>query len=113
MTEEMRRTFLGVVVHPYALGETSGEVAFHRVRRAPALSGLRRRVDLDAAESVEEIRVTMETLDRVVPHDTPVAFVKIDVEGGELGVFRGAVQTLRRTRPIVIFECGLGGANSY
>jgi hypothetical protein len=37
----------------------------------------------------------------------------MDVEGGELGVFRGAIRTLRRTRPVIVFECGLGGADSY
>jgi len=33
-----------------------------------------------------------------------VDFIKIDVEGGELGVLQGAVNTLSRDRPIVVFE---------
>jgi len=83
------------------------------VVRYPALSGLERRVDLDPSESTREETVTVETLDRTVPDGFPVAFVKIDVEGGELGVFRGGIETLRRTRPVIVFECGLGGADSY
>jgi len=64
-------------------------------------------------ESVRELQVSMETLDRVIPSNLPIAFLKIDVEGGELGVFQGGVQTLRRTRPVVIFECGVGGADYF
>ena len=111
--ERLRRAFPRVQVHPVALGDEPGEVMFQHVVRFPALSGLRRRVDLDPLEEIREERVTVETLDHVVPAGFPVAFVKIDVEGGELGAFRGGVLTLRRTRPVVVFECGLGGADSY
>jgi hypothetical protein len=49
----------------------------------------------------------------LVPPEYHVALVKVDVEGGELGVFRGGLETLRRTRPVVVFECGLGGADLF
>lgn len=35
----------------------------------------------------------------------PVSFIKCDVEGHELEVFRGAEQLLRRDRPGLLFEC--------
>ncbi len=111
--ERLRREFPVVHVEPFALGDSPGSAMFTRVLRAPALSGLRRRIDLAASEPVEEIPVRVETLDRVLPGDQPVAFIKIDVEGGEEGVFRGGLGTLRRARPVVVFECGLGGADSY
>ena len=34
-----------------------------------------------------------------------VSFLKCDVEGHELHVFRGAEQLLRRDRPVLLFEC--------
>ncbi|HWA10110.1 MAG TPA: FkbM family methyltransferase [Opitutaceae bacterium] len=34
-----------------------------------------------------------------------VSFLKCDVEGHELSVFRGAEQLLRRDRPVLLFEC--------
>ncbi|HYQ89465.1 MAG TPA: FkbM family methyltransferase [Candidatus Binatia bacterium] len=108
----LQRAFPNVHVFPYALGDAPGETTFQHVVRYPALSGLKRRIDLDPSEVVRGETVTVETLDRVVP-EGPVALVKIDVEGGELGVLRGGVGTLRRTRPVILFECGLGGTDSY
>jgi FkbM family methyltransferase len=39
--------------------------------------------------------------------------IKIDVEGAELEVLRGGRSTLRRCRPVVAFEHGLGSADHY
>lgn len=107
------RRFPQVRVYPYAVGASPGEQTYHQVLEYPALSGLRRRIDLDPSLRVREQAVMVETLDRVIPSDAPIALVKVDVEGGELGVFRGGLETLRRCRPVVVFECGLGGADSY
>jgi FkbM family methyltransferase len=41
---------------------------------------------------------------------TPVDLIKIDVEGHEENVFRGASETLRRDQPIVVAECFHGGS---
>jgi hypothetical protein len=42
-----------------------------------------------------------------------VSMIKIDVEGAELLVFRGAKETIARNKPVIVFEHGLGGADSY
>ncbi len=110
---ELRRAFPQAHVYPYAVGAEQGAVTFHCVLDHPALSGLRRRLEHIPNEKVREIQVSMETIDRVIPGDIPIAFIKIDVEGGELGVLRGAVATLRRNRPVVVFECGVGGADFF
>jgi FkbM family methyltransferase len=109
----LRQAFPRARVHPHALGAEQGTVTFHCVVDHPALSGLRRRLEDLPNEEVREIQVSMETLDRVIPTDLLIAFIKIDVEGGELGVFRGGVNTLRRNRPVVVFECGVGGADYF
>lgn len=55
------------------------------------------------------IRVRLRRLDGLMEQGTisvvgPV-FMKIDVEGGDAGVLRGAAELLRRYRPILYFEC--------
>jgi FkbM family methyltransferase len=66
---------------------------------------------LDSVSSVAAERVWMTTLDRVVQeHAVPrVHLIKIDVDGFEGRVFRGAVETLRRDRPVLFFECDPAG----
>lgn len=44
------------------------------------------------------------TLDEYLPAAVPVSFMKIDVEGMELDVLRGAERILRQHKPIVVYE---------
>jgi hypothetical protein len=55
---------------------------------------------------VEVITVETRRLDDLLSPDHEVDFVKVDVEGGELGVFRGATRTLSKWRPLIAFEHG-------
>jgi FkbM family methyltransferase len=100
-------------VYACALGAERGVVPFHQMIDHPALSGLRQRQEHLPNERSRETQVPMETLDTVIPPDHPIAFLKVDVEGGELGVFHGGAQTLKRNRPVVVFECGVGGADCF
>jgi FkbM family methyltransferase len=111
--EKLVKGFPTSLVYPYALGGNPGTVTFHCMLKHPALSGLKRRLRDLPNERVREVQVPMETVDRLVSSDLRVAFVKIDVEGGELGVFQGGIQTFRRARPVIVFECGLGGADYF
>ena len=113
LNQRLMERFPTCAIHPAALGDSLGTATFHEVLDAPALSGLRRRIDLPAAAALSEYTVPVETLDHAIPGDVAVAFIKIDVEGAELAVFRGGRETIRRCRPVVVFECGLGGADSY
>jgi hypothetical protein len=44
----------------------------------------------------------------VLPENFRVDFIKIDVEGGELLVMKGAAGIMKKYKPVVIFEHGLG-----
>lgn len=51
------------------------------------------------------IRVPVTTIDRFcIEHGIAPSFIKIDVEGTEPHVIRGAMETIRRHRPVIIFE---------
>lgn len=54
----------------------------------------------------EEIEVAATTIDRSVGARNPpdIALIKVDVEGLEAAVIRGAAETLERYRPALIFE---------
>jgi FkbM family methyltransferase len=102
-------------VHLYqaALSETEGTASFQHVVTNPGYSGLRKRTYGRPDETVVEIQVDLLRLDDVLPSDFDVRLIKIDVEGAELGVLRGAAGTLTRSRPYVIFEHGIGGSDHY
>lgn len=83
------------------------------MKNAPAYSGiLKRDYKIDNPE-VEEIKVPLKTLDNLIPNDTKIDFIKIDVEGGEFNVIKGAKNLLLNNKPIIIFEFGLGASNFY
>jgi FkbM family methyltransferase len=99
----LRRRFPGIIVHGCAIGEAAGEARFFVAAHSgyssldPALSA--------RGVGVREIRVPVERLDALV-HADGVDVVKIDVEGAELGVLRGADALVAASRPSILFESG-------
>jgi FkbM family methyltransferase len=111
----LRENFPGVEVREAALSSKSGTADFAYVHGpSEGWSGLLFR-PLPSGEQadVEHILVRLEVLDDVLDPDYVPALIKIDVEGAEQQVLEGAMKTLRRHRPIVIFEHGLGSANAF
>lgn len=110
----LAREFPAVDVRNAAVSDSAGEQEFTFLVSDPMRSSL---VAAGAvappANDIHQLRVRTERLDDVVPPDYVPALIKIDVEGAEAAVFRGGLETLRRHRPIVIFEHGLGGADRY
>jgi FkbM family methyltransferase len=107
-------SFPRVEVRCAALSDTSGSAEFAHVVDAPAYSGLRQREDLPAdVGEVQRISVRTERLDDALDEAYVPALLKIDVEGAELHVLRGAANTLHRHQPFVLFEHGIGGADLY
>jgi len=101
------------MVFPYALADSNGRTTFQLVENAPAYSGIKKRkYDIDNP-IVQEIEVDLKKLDDVVPSSQKIHLIKIDVEGAELGVLKGARELLKSNKPIVVFECGKGASDFY
>jgi FkbM family methyltransferase len=112
--KQLVERFPDVDVHQIALSDVAGTADFAHVLSAQAYSGLMQRDDIGAlSRDVRQIQVRTARLDDVLPEDYAPTLVKIDVEGAELQVLLGAIQTLERHRPTVLFEHGVGGADLY
>jgi len=101
------------LVFPYALSDTEGLATFQFVKNAPAYSGLKKRKYVVSCPNIEEIEVEVKTLDKVIPLDVEIGFIKIDVEGAEFSVLKGAKELLIRNKPTILFECGKGASDYY
>lgn len=109
---DLRRRFPTVDVRQAAASDRRGTASFQHVRSRPAYSGLRRR-DYPGDEDIQEIQVAVEDIDSSLPDGYVPSLIKIDVEGGERQVIEGAIETIVRHRPIVVFEHGKPSARHY
>lgn len=90
-----------------AVGDRSGEVEFWVPERDTWLGSvvMSTQEALVAEHEVERLRVKMTTIDEFVSSSGIVPdLMKIDTEGNELNVLRGATETIRGARPLIIFE---------
>jgi FkbM family methyltransferase len=108
----LREHFPTVDVRQAAVSNQVGETSYSYVKDMPAESGFQDRVR-SGENHVEKLRVRTETLDRCLPIGYSPALIKIDVEGAERQVFEGALETISKYKPIIIFEHGKGGATHY
>ena len=114
LASALARDFPGVDVRNAAVADTAGEQEFSFLVSDPMRSSLVAAGETaPPAGDVRRLRVRTERLDDALPADFAPALIKIDVEGAEAAVFKGALETLRKHKPIVIFEHGIGGADRY
>jgi len=91
-----------------AVGSAKGELELHctgdskmssALQPAPHIEGLYQRGDFTI---VRKVTVPVVRLDDALPEGLSVDLLKIDVQGFELEVFKGAEQTLARTRSVLL-----------
>jgi FkbM family methyltransferase len=64
-------------------------------------------LEIEPSKKFHSFRVGIDTLDGYFGRKRvgPIRFIKCDVEGHELEVFKGGENILRNDRPVVLFEC--------
>lgn len=105
----LRDKFPDVDVRELAVSDEEGTATFWVNTTRSGFSGLQQGGDGD----FDEVQVTTRRLDDIVVDDRSYDFLKIDVEGAELLVLRGAPRLLDRHRPDVVFECGPNGPAAF
>lgn len=98
---------------PFALADKNGTASFNYVKNAPAYSGLNKREYAQKQPDIQEINVEIKRLDDLIPENVKIDFIKIDVEGAELGVLMGAKRIIEDNKPVIIFESGIGASDYY
>jgi len=98
--------FRNVLVEPIALGSREGVTDFHLcLDHQGSFSSIRRQAP-DVTARTELIKVPITTLDCYVQRAplSSLHLIKIDAEGGELDILKGATGTLSSLRPVIIAE---------
>jgi hypothetical protein len=98
----MQRGWRNVEVLPFALSDHRGHAQIHVPGAAGSISP---GASLERREGTHAIACALETLDEALAGRGRVAFIKCDVEGHELAVFRGARGLLASQGPALLFEC--------
>lgn len=100
-------------IYNVALSDVESEIEFNHVITNPQYSGIKKRRYDREGEEDEIIRVKTNLLDNYLMDEDKVGFIKVDVEGGELQVFKGGIKTIKKHKPYIVFEHGMGGAPFY
>lgn len=93
---------VNVTAYNFGFSNQAGEFAFYYY---PEGSGNASSANVSDRDDVEVCQCQVRTLDDFrAEFNTPVDFIKCDVEGAELLVFQGGLGTIARDRPIVFSE---------
>jgi len=101
------------IVQPLAVSNTKGQASFNYVISNPSYSGFKKRTYDRPNEKDFEITVDTDLLDNIIPQNLNIDFIKIDVEGAELLVLEGAERLIKKNKPVIVFEYGIGGSDFY
>jgi FkbM family methyltransferase len=100
--ECLRRNCPKAICYPNAVGETEGNVwLFHQ----PDVVAGSRLIDPALQWPMSQVgRISIDRLSALQVHGARISFMKIDVEGCEPEVLRGAQETINRHRPMIWME---------
>jgi FkbM family methyltransferase len=111
--EKLKRKYAdNAMIFSIALSDRISRSSFNLVTTNNALSGLKKR-PYPKLHTEQIIEVSTDLLDNIVKEDEIIHLIKMDVEGAEWNVLKGAVKTITRCKPLILFECGKIGGELY
>ncbi len=100
----LRKKYPNSDIRELALSDHAGAIQFYHTFESPALSTLiHGRVEL-LGQKFKKMEVLTDTLDRQLLNAKRIDFIKIDVEGHEIEVLKGARATIEKFRPALVIE---------
>lgn len=103
-----------VTVKQVALSSSVGKSEFIINHGAPEESGLKERIyNNPELKILEKIIVATDTIDNIFIDASAIEYIKIDTEGGEIDILRGAVSIIQKFRPFISVEYGKPSYSAY
>jgi FkbM family methyltransferase len=105
--KKLRKRFekaLNVRILPIAVSNSSGPCDFTAVTQFPGYSGLAHRSFKGSSATIEHRTVAAGRLDDLIPQDTKIDFIKLDIEGAELAALQGAKRLIAQSKPTLLLE---------
>ncbi|MEE8528001.1 MAG: FkbM family methyltransferase [Gammaproteobacteria bacterium] len=93
-----------VVVEDKGVSDQAGQLTFH-IPDGSVMPGASFSQAVADREECAHTTKEVVTLDDYFPPDASISVMKVDVEGFELHVFRGASRILEKSAPLLVFEC--------
>ena len=100
---KLKKKYKKVTIFNTAVSDYNGNASFTYFPKRHALSGLYSK-KLHPNIKSKQIDVKVKKLDDLIPKNTKIGFVKIDVESAEYSVLKGAKNTIINNKPLIIFE---------
>lgn len=91
-----------ITVHNIAISNTTSILEFYVDTKSRAWSGLKKHQHLNR-KRYKTINVDVRTVDSLNLKN--IGLIKIDSEGNELSIIKGGVDTIKKYKPIIYFEC--------
>jgi FkbM family methyltransferase len=93
-------------LYPFALSNENGLSDFIFIKESPELSGLKERSYPNLKNpNLVHLFIEQRRLDDVIPLNTTIGFVHMNIDGAELEVLRGAENLLFKHHPKIFFTC--------
>jgi FkbM family methyltransferase len=105
--------FPNVKVFNIALSNKKSKGTFVHIMNNPAFSGLKPRTYDGFTPKINMLDIQIDTLDNIIPSDEKIKLIKISANGGEHDILKGATKLLKREKPFIIFEYGIGASEFY